>query len=79
MSPEQMQRFIEHDDDEPAPQAAPGAVAEVQAVAPAEPTRQEWERILLAPGLELHVRRDATEDVKRRAEEIAGRSEGNTG
>jgi DNA-binding transcriptional MerR regulator len=81
MSPEQMQRFIEHDDEEVAPQGAPGAfapaapvaaVVEVQTVAPTEPTRQEWERIVLAPGLELHVRRDATDDVRRRAEAIVG-------
>jgi DNA-binding transcriptional MerR regulator len=88
MSPAELSRFIGEEEEEeqeeslapPAPDAA--HVAPNQVPAPLEsqarlasqaPAREDWERIVLAPGLELHLRRDATPEVRRMAEEIARR------
>jgi len=88
MSPAQLSRFIgeeeeEEEEGESVAPAAPVASASTNQVpAPLEsqarlasppPAREDWERIVLAPGLELHLRRDATPEVRRMAEAIAGR------
>jgi len=78
MSPDQLVRFIgEVDDEQEPPEAEATMTVPVAMSTPSQPpplagdaTREEWERIVLAPGLELHVRRDATAEVRRVAEEI---------
>jgi hypothetical protein len=81
MSAEELARFIGEVEDEEAPSEAEAQVTEAPAPVvapqqvqppptPAATAREEWERIVLAAGLELHVRRDATAEVRRRAEEI---------
>jgi DNA-binding transcriptional MerR regulator len=75
MSPKQLRKFVEHEDEEEGEEARAATTATAPVVqapaAPAEPRRQEWQRIVLGPGLELHVRRDAREELRRWAEEVA--------
>ena len=84
MSPEQLRSFVEDEDDDEGnaaegqasdPAAPVGAPHEAQVLAEAAAEaagaqRQEWERVVLALGLELHLRKDAGDDVRRKAEEI---------
>jgi DNA-binding transcriptional MerR regulator len=87
MSPEALERFAYEadlvEDEPPAPEAvvAPTQVTEVPAATPRqEPApvvvarkHEEWTRIVLRPGLELHVRSGAGDEVQRLAGEIDAR------
>jgi len=50
--------------------ASPAHVAESTPIRPSSPGRSEWDRISLAPDVELHVRRPLTRDVNRRVQKL---------
>lgn len=85
MSREELARFADTGDQRPAAHPEPATPQRAVVAAPAPPpslepqgahAREAWERIVLAPGLELHVRRDAGPEARRMAEDIAARRQG---
>jgi DNA-binding transcriptional MerR regulator len=74
MSPEELKEFAyaSEDDEEEAADDGTGVTTE-QAKGPQVTPRERWTRIVLRPGLELHVRRGVEEEVERLAGEIEGR------
>lgn len=50
--------------------ASPAHVAESPAIRTPSPGRSEWDRLSLAPDVELHVRRPLTRDLNRRVQKL---------
>ena len=50
--------------------SAPAALASEPESRPSSPSKSQWERIALAPDVELHVRRPLTRDANRRVEKL---------
>jgi hypothetical protein len=91
LSPEQLEallaeelrdRVLVEDPTEPAgPPVVEPATGTMPVATPESPPREEWERVVLAPGLEVQAKRDAAPEVRRLAEAIlvlAARGQGST-
>jgi DNA-binding transcriptional MerR regulator len=50
--------------------ARAGVLAQEEVVRPSSPVKSQWERISLAPDVELHVRRPLTRETNRRVEKL---------